>query len=77
MPSKGLGFSQRLSVYLIMLREGSCMPRFYALFQVGKGHKNARITTVNLLSDGTPEVFSARSKLDGLLQTLVEKKDDR
>ena len=26
---------------------------------------------------GTPEVSSARSKLDGLLQTLVDKKDDR
>lgn len=26
---------------------------------------------------GTPEMNSARSKLDGLLQTLVEKKDDK
>jgi len=27
--------------------------------------------------DGTPEVHSARSKLDGLLQTLATKKEDR
>ena len=28
-------------------------------------------------SDGTPEVHSARSKLDGVLQTLVTRSDDR
>jgi len=30
-----------------------------------------------LTGDWVPEVSSARSKLDGVLQTLVEKKDER
>ena len=30
-----------------------------------------------MLTGGTPEVHSARSKLDGVLQTLVERKDER
>lgn len=34
------------------------------------------ICNVYILADDAPEVFSARSKLDGVLQTLVDQKEE-